>query len=199
MTYAKAAYALTPEIAEWLNHNLFPVEDFIFRHCRTIARLVRMVDAVEAGEMNRYAADSAIRTHNQERGTAVTYEEVRDRTTTFLFTDIGEWAAYVDSPLAGNSILTGDDDDPIKAFENADPDINWIVLWLIQKGIVIVYRSPFIGGRAEDEGGALTVGIEKGDIQSYVLDPETEASIGWGNIDEIMNTHTQQERRADVR
>ena len=201
MTYAQASYKLSPEILEWMNHTLFPVEDYIFRFYRTIGRLVRLVDRAEAGEISKYAANSAIRSHNQKNRTSVTYEEILERgdMTEYLFTGIGEWAAYVDSPKAGNSIITGDYDDPIEAFDNADPDVNWIVLWLVQKGEVVVCRSPFVGRRAEEEDSALTNGVERGDVASYVLPPEVEASIGWGSADEIMNNHTQQERRADVR
>lgn len=153
-------YTPAPEIIEWMNHNLVPIEAGVFRHYRGIINLVRLVDAAEEGEMPKYAALAAIRNYNATHRTDVTYEEIRSRSTTFILADIGEWAAYVDDAAATNRVVSGSYDDPLEALENADPDISWTVLWLPNKNEIIVLRSPYI------EHGA------------YVLPPEVVASVG---------------------
>ena len=191
----KSVYEITPEIIEWLNHNLFPVEESVFVHYRGIIDLVDIVDKAEAGAIVKYAALSAIREYNEENDAALTYEEIRDRSPTYIFSGAGEWAAYVDSPYATQLLVLGEHDDPDMALSHAHPDINWLVVWLPQDECVVVYRSPHRGHRAlayEEEEGVVE-GLSKGPHEAYVLPPEIEASLGWGDPREILRDHYKSE------
>jgi hypothetical protein len=182
-----SVYEVTPEIIEWLNHNLSPLEQAVFNHYRGIQHLVRLVDKVELGRAPRYAALSALREYNARKSTSITYEEVRDRCPTYIFSDLGEWAAYMDNVQAANRILSGDFDDPMEALENAPPDINWIVLWLVSEGVVVVQRSPHTGNREyQDDEAALAAGVVRGPFPSYVLPPGIEAAMDTADPEEIL-------------
>ena len=160
-------YDVAPEILEWLNHNLSPLEGSVFRHYRGIINLVRVVDAAERGDSSMFMALAAIRSYNEDYGTSITYDEIKERSSTYVFSEIGDWVAYTESQEASNAIVTGEDDDPLEALTNADPDILWIVLWLPKNEEIIVLRSPY-----EQNG-------------HYTLPPEVEASVGSMKAEEL--------------
>ena len=197
----KTIYPMTAEIVEWMNHNLVPIEGAVFRHFRGIIKLIRIVDRVEEGRAPKYAALSAIKRYNERNQTTLTYEEVRDRTSSHVFLPAGDWAAYVDDIHASNAIITGDHDDLFDALEHAHPDISWILLWLADKQILLVIRSPY-----QDYCGTFTDtdayadGTEKGPLLAPTLPPEIVAAMGRCNEEEILAPYTTRSwREADAR
>jgi len=192
----RSVYPVTIEIMEWMNHTLVPIEEPVFNHYRGIHHLVRVVDRAAAGHIPEYAAFEQIEDHNQEYGTSLTYEEILTRSSTYIFHDLGQWAAYVDDLNAQNSILSGNFDDPDEVFSNAAPDINWIVLLLTSDEVVVVYRSPHIGYReCYDAEHNLAEGISEGTLPAYTLHPQLEAALGWLDPAEII----QQQRSCHAR
>lgn len=195
----KSVYVITAELVEWLNHSLIPMEQSVFNYYRGIRHLVSKVDRAERGVFPKYAALSAIRNYNEEHRTNLTYEEIRDRCSDFIFSDFGQWAAYMDDARAANLIIGSDHDDAGEAFENAHPDIRWIVLWLPSDNVAVVYRSPHVGRRQMyDEELGLAEGLSRGGLEAYTLPPEVEASLGWSDPEEIL-THTPHWSREDAR
>lgn len=187
----KTIYTMTAEILEWMNYNLVPIEGAVFRHFRGIIKLIRLVDRVEQGHQPKYAALSAIRRYNQDHDTNITYDEVRDRVSSHVFLPAGDWAVYVDGLGASNSIISGIHDDPIDALENADPDIKWILLWLPEKEILIVFRSPheaYCG--SFNDTPEYADGTSKGSVLAPTLPPEIVASMGRFDEREILSHHT---------
>lgn len=198
----KSVYPITAELIEWLNHTLVPMEEAVFHHYRGIRRLVQLVDRAEKGTIPKYAALSAIRDYNEAQHTCLTYAEIRDRSPNYIFTDFGQWAAYLDNFQAANRIIASDYDDPGDAFENAHPDISWIVLWLPSDGVAVVYRSPHTARRdIHDEEAGLADGLTPGGFRAYTLPPELEASLGLSDPEEILghHPHNQSWSRADAR
>ena len=186
----KSVYDITAELIEWLNHNLVPLEESVFVYYQGIRRLVSLVDRVEAGQMPKYAALSAIRDYNESEGSILTYDEIRDRSQEYIFSDFGQWAAYMDDEAAARSVIGNRYADPGEALEKADPDISWIVLWIPSNNIAVVYRSPFHAYRAElDPDMGLAAGLERGDHPAYTLPPDLEAALGWSDPEEILAPH----------
>jgi hypothetical protein len=186
----KAVFEVSPEIIEWLNHNLTPLEQQVFMHYRGVQRLVRLVDQVEEGRLPKYAALSALRDYNEEHKSCVTYEEIRDRSPNYIFSDIGDWVAYLDNPYATNLVISGDYDEPSKAFENAHPDICWIVLWLPSENVVVVYRSPYQALRrplnTDEFEENLSDGLEPGTTPTYTFPPSLLAAINTVDPEEVL-------------
>jgi hypothetical protein len=188
----RSAYPCTIELMEWLNHTLVPLEQPVFEHYRGIHRLVKLVDRAAAGRIPEYAAYDAINDWNETHGTALTYANIRSRSSAYVFHDFGQWAAYVDDIHAQNSILSGQYSDPEDAFSHAHPDINWIVLLLPSDDCVVVYRSPHIGYRAVfDEETWIAEGQSTGNHPAYTLHPQLEASLGWADPEEITHQHNR--------
>lgn len=186
----KSVYDITAELVEWLNHNLVPLEESVFVHYQGIRRLVNLVDRAEAKEMPKYAALSAIRDYNEQEGSFVTYEEIRDRRQDYIFSDFGQWAAYMDDEAATRSIIGSHHTDPNAALENADPDISWIVLWIPSNSVAVVYRSPFQAYREVlEEDLDLAAGLSRGTHPAYTLPPDLEAALGWSDPEEILSHH----------
>ena len=196
----KTIYNMTAEIAEWMNHSLVPVEAAVFRHYRGIIQLVEQVDKVEAGLQPKYAALSAIKRYNRENNTTISYEEIVARDPGPLLYPEGDWVAYVDDMSSSTAIVTGEHDDPLDALENADPDTKWILLWLPDRGVVIVYRSPHASycGTFEDTD-AYADGGEKGPVRAPTLPPEIVASMGRFDETEILYQHTNNNRNRSWR
>jgi hypothetical protein len=188
---------MTAEILEWMNHTLVPIEGAVFRHFRGIIKLIRQVDLAEQGRQPMYAALSAIRAYNRKNKTAITYEEVRDRVSSQVFLPEADWAVYTDDLRASNSIISGRHNDILDALEDADPDISWILLWLPEKDILIVYRSPYVGFCGEfKDTSEYADGGSKGRLEAPILPPEIVASMGRFDPAEILNPQTQSWSRA---
>tara|TARA_R110002126_G_scaffold52672_16_gene143005 strand:+ start:2752 stop:3327 length:576 start_codon:yes stop_codon:yes gene_type:complete len=190
----KTIYEMTPEIVDWLSHTLVPIEAAVFRYHRGILKLTRQVDRVEQGMQPKYAALSAIREYNEKNCTGITYDEVKNRSADYVFLPPGEWVAYVEDLEDSNKIVTGDYDDPLKALDYADADIKWILLWLPDRDIVVVYRSPYEArcGLYEE---SIADGTCRGPFPAPTLPPEIVASIGHVDPREILEQHTQNWRR----
>jgi hypothetical protein len=196
MKLMRSVYPTTVELMEWLNHALVPMEQPVFEHYRGIKHLIRIVDRAEAGLLPEYAARSAIRDYNEEHCTLLTYDEIRDRCTSYVFADFGQWAAYLDSIQAQEAIIAGAYDDPEEAFTHAPTDINWIVLLLPSNHVVVVYRSPHIGYKAiYDEDTHTVEGLSRGIHASYTLPPQIEASLGWADPEEITHQYRSHNER----
>lgn len=182
----KSVYPMYPELLEWLNHNFSPIEKSVFAHYRGMKKIVDLVRRVERGELPKYCALSALRDYNEENGTHISYEEVRNLDSTYIFSEFGEWVAYVDSKDAADRILMGEYDEPHEAFEYAPADISWLIVWIPQDCVAVVYRSPRTAFKTvDDEGLGLAEGLSKGNHESYTLPPELEASMGCNNPEEI--------------
>lgn len=191
----RAIYDVTPELLEWLNHTLVPMEEPVFRHFKGIQRLTSIVDRAEAGKCSTYAAHELIDEHNKRNGTAFGYAEIRDRVDTYVFYDFGKWVAYMDNATAQRKVLDSPLTDPEDAFLHADPDINWIVLLLPSDHVVVVYRSPHIGLREVYDVDTLTAwGTKPGNAQAYTLPPEIEASLGQLDPEEIFHQYPHRSR-----
>jgi hypothetical protein len=187
----RSVYPATIEVLEWMNHTLVPLEQPVFEHYRGIQRLVRLVDRAAAGRIPTYAAHDAINDWNEQHGTMLDYEGILTRSSTYIFHDFGQWVAYMEGVEAQDRILSGEHDDPENAFTFAPADINWIVLLLPQDEVVVVYRSPHLGYRAiHDEDTRIVEGLSTGNLLSYTLHPQIEASLGWSNPDEITHQYT---------
>jgi hypothetical protein len=183
-------YPTSPELIEWLNQTLLPIEASVFHYFRGIVHLVRIVDDVEAGLTLKYNAFAAIRDWNEKEGTSLSYEEIRDRSSTYIFSDIGEWVVYTDTP---DAILSGQWDDPSEALQNADPGVTWICLWETQKNRILVVRSPHVEGREWDDDIGHCRGISCGNDAAYVFPPSIQAAIGTCDPREILQTQSTEE------
>jgi len=191
----KTVYKMTPEILEWVSHTLVPIDAAVFRYHRGIIKLTRQVDRVEAGRLPKYAALSAIREYNERQLTSITYDEVKNRSADYVFLPPGEWVAYVEDMDASNKIVTGDYDDPLEALNYADADIKWILLWLPDRDIVLVYRSPY-SGRCGMYDETFADGSQRGPFPTPTLPPGVVAARGQMDPREILEPHKQRWSRA---
>ncbi len=191
-------YPMSPEIAEWVNWNFGWIEKSAFDHWRRLGRLTNVVDAVQAGRLPRYAANSAIRDHNEQYDTNITFEEVRDRSSTFVASLEGDPVAYLDSHEATRMVMNAKSHDFIEALLEVSADVSWILLWFPADGEVIIMQSPHTDLReAESEDpGSMSDALSRGERLSYTLPPELEASLGLLSEDEILNDTW---RREDAR
>jgi len=179
-------YPVTPEIVEWLNHTLSPMEQSVFHHYRGIQHLVDIVDRAEAGDVPKYAAANCIYDHNKEHKTHITYEEVRSRCSTFIMSGIGEWVVYSEDMPAVNKILAASDD-IMEAINETSGRVNWIVLWLTGQDVVVVFDSPF-EQKLEilDEEQGLLDGVSRGSIPAPTLPPDIVAGMWQLHREEIL-------------
>jgi hypothetical protein len=188
----RTLYPVTPEIIEWLNHKLVPIEAAVFKHFRGIIHLIRIVDQVEDGLAPKYAAMSMIRRFNRQNHTNISYEDVRDRTASQIFLPEGDWAAYVDDLRASEAIISGDFDDPLEALENAPDEVQWVVLWIVEKDVIAVYRSPHtFGGELYEDSDVYVDGQSYGTTPAPALPPDLVASMGTQDAREILHPHTR--------
>tara|TARA_B100000131_G_scaffold315215_1_gene353271 strand:+ start:2023 stop:2598 length:576 start_codon:yes stop_codon:yes gene_type:complete len=156
------------------------MEASVFKHWSGIYHLLQVVSEAEKGsdgplaETLRYAADNAILQHNERKNTLITYEEVRDLNSNFVYSGAGEWAAYSDN-LRG--IVMSGHDDPEDAFMDADDDVLWILVLMPNDDAVVVWRSPYREKRQVVEKADIALGLESGQCVAYTLPPELEGSI----------------------
>jgi hypothetical protein len=185
----RSVYYVTPEVVEWMNQKLSPVEESVFYHWRGVLGLVEIVDLAEAGRIPKYAALSAIRNYNEEHDTDVSFEEIRGRHSDYIFSDFGEWVVYTDNQ---EPIVFGEHDSPEDALTFAPESVGWIIVWLPQEGELVIYRSPHLGRRTvpethfEWDTRLYVDGTVKGDELSYVLPPDIEAAMGTLQEGEIL-------------
>tara|TARA_Y100000034_G_scaffold131392_1_gene192013 strand:- start:530 stop:1129 length:600 start_codon:yes stop_codon:yes gene_type:complete len=159
----------------WFSNRLLPVEQGEFTHWRSIYNLLHVVQSAEQGEVHKYVAEELIARHNEMSGTKVCYEEVRDLDSTYVFAGAGEWVVYTDNR---ERLIMGDHDDPEDAFYQAADDVLWVVVWMPDTDIAVVYRSPWTGKRQiQSDKHYLSLGMERGHTPSYTLPPEVEGSI----------------------
>ena len=191
-------YPATVELHEWMNWKLVPIEEPVFKHYRGIHRLVKIVDRASSGTLPKAAAQMAIDDWNEDNGTSISFKEIENlEDPSGILYDLGQWAAYVDNLDAQKKILQGDYSDPREAFEYADPSIQWIVVLLPSDGVVVVYRSPYTNYREYyDPECRLSNGLRRGDLLSYTLPPQLEASLGRNDPNEILNPYEQENLHA---
>ena len=182
----KSVYPETPSVVDWMSHRLLPIEQRVFAHWRGIYHLVRMVRDVEdigLGPRGKYAALSAIKEYNDDHGTCLTYNEVRDLNDNYIFSGAGDWAVFTDNKLA---LVLGEYDDPDEAFYFAPSNVLWVVLWLVQDQTVVVYRSPHTAYRERlNDNDFVSDGLclscsdyeKPGTVQAYTLPADIEGSI----------------------
>ena len=181
-------YSVSPEVMDWLSHNFVAMTCEGWDHFKGIGYLVNIVDRVEAEALPRNAAKSAIRDYNEDHGTRLIYEEIRDRDESFIASHTGGWVAYLESGNDCRSIMSSEHDNAEAAFIDAHADIEWVLVWLVQDNEILVYRSPWVGRRKPAEDSIwLAEGEEKGDYPSYVLPPEIEAAMWTCDPHEILD------------
>jgi hypothetical protein len=168
----KTVYPLTRNLEDWLNAELWPIEQAVFRFWQDKKHLVRMT---RQEDLHPFAMQAAIRQYNEETGESVTEEELNSLCSDYTFCDAGEWALYTENQVA---ILFGDGDEPDSAFYGAAEHVKWAILILPCDGQAIVYRSPCLGHReALSEDELLAEGLVIGDAPSFVLPPEIEGAV----------------------
>ncbi len=170
---ACARYWGTESVVDWLANRFETVEQCVFSYWENWAAVVRLVDQAEAGYVPRYVALSALREMNLATGQAVEYDEIRDREPPCILYPEGEWVLFTESAreISRCSHL---------GFQEAisSPTISWAVLWDPLRCMVLVLRSPNAGLRElVDPEKCVTDGMLPGDVPSFVLPPEMEATI----------------------
>ena len=67
----RSVYPITPALVDFLNHNLLPLEESVFRYFQDLAEVVYAVDAAERSGAPgmRYAALSKLRDYNEDHNT----------------------------------------------------------------------------------------------------------------------------------
>lgn len=194
MRPARGTYQVTDALVDWMSENLLPVQQATFLYYREIFRLVEIVQAAEKGRVPKFAAQSAIRAHNQDHNSALTYENVRDLEDGFLFSDAGEWVAFTDNP---NAIICGKYDEAEAALSDPPEDVSIVIVWDPSQEEAYIYRSPYIAGRSSagtnEYGDEFAHGESRGDTPTFVLPPEIEASLHAFERGSLLQQH---ERRA---
>ena len=106
-----ATYPAYGEIIEWANQSLSPLEQSVFDHYAGIRHLSSVVDMAERGEVPKYAALEAIDNYNKANRDLLSYEEILSRSSTYVFSDLGDWILYSDDMDACLRILSIDAED----------------------------------------------------------------------------------------
>lgn len=177
MEYAMVtAFPVTSAIRDWLLHNLQFVEEGAYNYYKGCRHLVRLVDEVEAGRKNRFVANSAILAYNSRYGTAISYEQLKTRSSTHLLASVGELHGYLDSEEAERQFLSSDADTFIDALHEARGYSEWVILHTVND-ILLVLRSPYTGRFAQTDGNEdLLHGFTVGDHLGFALPPEIVAA-----------------------
>lgn len=182
MTPRRGTYRQFDCIVDWLNGSglLHPMEQSAYAHWVGIRYLTAIVDRVEQGLTPKFVAMDAIETHNTTNGTAITYEEVRDRYShNFIFSSEGEWVIYTDLPGL-EYLIRGEHDDPAEAMLRAPPTCAWMIIWFPAEREIVVYRSPHVQLRncydCQNDDGLHADGLSGGPWPAYTLPPEMEGS-----------------------
>lgn len=171
---ARAVYEVTKPLIDWMTNELESIEQSTFVHFRESYQLINIVTAAENGRIPKFAALSAIRQHNELNGSDLTYEAILNLDATYVFSDFGEWVVFTDDPRA---IICGEYDEAEDACSNTPDHVAFVLVWDTLSDEVIVYKSPWTGKRASTLGGNFSIGTQPGDLLSYVLPPNVEASL----------------------
>lgn len=186
MQVSPTVYPVTANVVDWMSHTLNPLHQSTFTYYRSMRRLLTIVDLCEAGGTTRRVADGVIKRYNRVHraelcGREISYEEVRDRCSKYLFLEAGEkWEAYSDNPAR---LISGQYDNPEESFYLAAEDVNWALMWLTSEDTLIVYRSPHVGYRRQSQYSAEVIdvplcdGLSGGDKSSFTLPPGIEGAI----------------------
>lgn len=170
----RAVYQVSPELVDWLSNNFSCFEESSFIHLQGIQCLTRIADEAEAGRIPTMAATYAIRNYNEEHGTELTYDEVRSRSTTHVFSGVGDACIYSEDCA---TLLKQDLSPGLEAIlEEAPPEVRFIAVWMTSDDLVFIYRSPYEDHRVPFEDG-FADGHTRGDALSYVLPPDIEAAM----------------------
>lgn len=173
----RGIYPCGDNLIEWLSENIdYHVEESAFYFWREHRHLTELVDMAETGEIPKYMAYAAIRQHNEEVG-PITYEELRDRYSDYVYSDAMEWLVYVDD--SGFWELTnGDVEDLEEALEKVFDRTEWIVLYDMYSGLATVYKSPYLGYReVSSRFPDYAEGLKEGDALTYILPADAEQAI----------------------
>lgn len=205
----KAVYPATESVIDWMSHNLEAAEEGVVRHWMSLRRVAQFVEIAESTKrpIDRFRAKSAIRNANDDSATRVEYEEVRDRCSTYVPSFEGEWVAFTDNSM-DLIFQEGDEHHEIEDVLYFCPmDVNWVIVWLPGKEVLVVYRSPHVEGRRIAEEGEeflLSEGLRRGDQPSFTLGSEAEALLRQdlhgqveGPISEALRLQTPPARRAE--
>ena len=172
---ARAVYEATPVLIDWLSHHMESFEQSTWVHYRDSMALVNIVTAAEEGRVPKFAALSAIRQHNENNGMDLSYESILSLDTTHIFSDCGEWVVFTDDARA---LICSAYDDAEEACTHTPDHIDYVLVWDTMGDEIVVYKSPHRGKRRlTQSGGNFTCGTSKGDVESFVLPPDVEASL----------------------
>jgi hypothetical protein len=139
-------YDMCGELIEWLSWNFAWIEQSAFDHWKGLQKLTSIVDAVEEGRAPMFAAKSAIRDHNETVDDNITYQEVRDRSSTYVYSPGGDPIAYIDHLQAARIVLESESPDFAEALEEtaARRDIEWVLVYYPFDNVLVVLKSPHV-------------------------------------------------------
>lgn len=175
----KGMYPATESVIDWLSNTFGAVEEGGLLYWLELRNLTKAVDRAEKTKSFVYRAQamSMLRDYNEESGSSITYDEIAERNIDFVPSYEGEWVAFSEDPM---SLFHWDDD--IYELEwilyGAPESVKWVIVWEVQEGYIVVYRSPIIEGRFQVDMNYHTAeGLLSGDSDTFVLPPAIEAAI----------------------
>ena len=179
MSTAISCYPVTDSLVEWMSENFVPTEESTFYYWKHLRHLVKIVDAAAEGRVFKGAASDAVRQYNARHNTNLTVQEIADRED-YSFSMEGSICIFLEDMDDQETILLSEHTDINEALYLAPPEVRWALLWDVQGGEVIVYRSPHQESRQIDSESWLcdvVHGIGRGDRLAYVLPGDVEGSI----------------------
>tara|TARA_Y100001970_G_C14152821_1_gene813724 strand:+ start:561 stop:1163 length:603 start_codon:yes stop_codon:yes gene_type:complete len=160
---------------DWLSNTFEALDGSAFRFWRGCYRLVNIVNQVEDGTARREIANSAIQQHNEDHGTNLSYEEVRDLCSDHVFSPERDYLIFTNNISALCSSEYGDAE---QAVYEADERVEFAAIWIPSTNEITVYRSLHTDYKHQKQEGCIeTDGTKKGDLLSFSLPPEIEATI----------------------
>jgi len=187
MRIGVTTYTASISCIDWLSNTFDTMDGSSFQFWRGCYQLVNVVSQAEEGRIHPYIAKSAIKQHNEDHGTSLSYNEVRDLCSNHIFSDVRDYLIFTNNV---NALCSGEYGDAEQAVYEADERVEFAAIWVPSRNEITVYRSPHTAYKKQLREGCIeTDGHEKGDLLSFSLPPEIEATIIQDFYYQMENNH----------